>query len=252
MCKQAFHTHAEVKDQVPQFKDLINEVLIGTFHLILPSSFKKVQGTFSFVDNKTNEPKRGGGKDGDKKRKNEQGNSNLVKNTGQPDKFKATDGETWKRTFSKMLPQDQPAWNDKLKMCALWYIKGDCNTDCSRAISNIMRENIPNDKKEVFLIFMAIAGRNAKRTRSQLDSSDWGLAASDHQENHPNFLYPSFLAPRLWMDRKSLQPNQYKALFLFHPNDLTYSQLPMFQTLEKTSALLDINHKSRKHVRTQF
>ncbi len=220
--------------------------------MILPSSFKKVQGTFSFVDNKTNEPKRGGGKDGDKKRKNEQGNSNLVKNTGQPDKFKATDGETWKRTFSKMLPQDQPAWNDKLKMCALWYIKGDCNTDCSRAISNIMRENIPNDKKEVFLIFMAIAGRNAKRTRSQLDSSDWGLAASDHQENHPNFLYPSFLAPRLWMDRKSLQPNQYKALFLFHPNDLTYSQLPMFQTLEKTSALLDINHKSRKHVRTQF
>jgi hypothetical protein len=118
MCKQAFHIHAEVKYQVLQFEDLIDEVLNGTFHLILPSTFKKVQGTYSVGDDKNNEPKRGGGKDGDKKRQNEQGNGKLVKNTGQPNKFKVTDRETWKGTFSKMPPQDQPAWNDKVKMCA--------------------------------------------------------------------------------------------------------------------------------------
>jgi hypothetical protein len=40
-----------------------------------------------------NEAKKGGGKEGNKKRKNENGNSNLVKNHGQPDKFKMTEGE---------------------------------------------------------------------------------------------------------------------------------------------------------------
>jgi hypothetical protein len=61
-----------------------------------------------------------------------------------------------------------------------------------RAISQVTKENIPNNKKEVFLSFMAVAGRNTKRTRNWLDSLGWGLAVSDHQENHPNFLSPSF------------------------------------------------------------
>jgi hypothetical protein len=94
MCEQGFHTSAEVNDQVLQFKDLIDEVLNVTFHLILPSTVKKVQGTISIADNKNGKPKKGGGKDGDKKHKNIQSNGNLVKNTGQPDEFKVANRET--------------------------------------------------------------------------------------------------------------------------------------------------------------
>jgi hypothetical protein len=80
MCKQAYHTRAEVKDSVLQFDDLIDEVLDGTFHLILPSTFKKVQGTISVAESKSIEPKKEGGKGGDKKRKNKNSNGNIVKN----------------------------------------------------------------------------------------------------------------------------------------------------------------------------
>ncbi len=76
-----------------------------------------------------------------------------------------------------------------------------------------------------------VAGTNAKRTRSWLDSLGQGLAASDHQENHPNFLFPSFLAQRLRMDHKSLHLNQHRAPFPFHPNNLMSSQLLTLQTL---------------------
>ncbi len=56
MCKQAYHTRAEVKDSVLRFNNLIDKVLNGTFHLILPSTFKKVQGTISVAESKSNEP----------------------------------------------------------------------------------------------------------------------------------------------------------------------------------------------------
>jgi hypothetical protein len=56
MCKQAYHTCAKVKDSIVQFNDHIDKVLNGTFHLILPSTFKKVQGTISAAESKSNEP----------------------------------------------------------------------------------------------------------------------------------------------------------------------------------------------------
>jgi hypothetical protein len=74
MCKQAYHTRIEVKDSILQFDDLIDQVLNGTFHLILPSTFKKVQGTISVAESKSDEPKKEGGKGGDKKQKNKNSN----------------------------------------------------------------------------------------------------------------------------------------------------------------------------------
>jgi hypothetical protein len=151
--------------------------------------------------------------------------------------------------MEKYLFQDAP---HKVKMCTHWHIKGDCYYRCSRAISHVTQENIPNDKKESFLAFMAGCREECKKNRSWLDSSGRGLAASNHQEHHPNFLSPLLSAPRLQMIRKSLLPNQHRDPFSFHPNNIMSFQLPTFQTLGNTSALLDINQKSRKHVRTQF
>ncbi len=62
--------------------------------MILSLTFKKVQGTISSADNKNKEAKKGGGKEDNKKCKNENGNGNLVKNHGQPGKFKVAKGET--------------------------------------------------------------------------------------------------------------------------------------------------------------
>jgi hypothetical protein len=84
---------------------------------------------------------------------------------GQTNEFKVADRETWKGTFSKMLPQDSPAWNDIVKMCAHWHIKGDCYDYCSRAISHITKENNPNNKKKVYLTFMASCREECKKNK---------------------------------------------------------------------------------------
>ncbi len=117
-CVQAFHSCAEVNDRVLQFGNLIDNVLHGTFQPILSPAFKKVQGTSSTAENKNKEAKKGDGKDNNKKCKKENGNSNQVKNLGQPDEFKVAKGKIWKENFLTLLPQDQPAWNNKVKMCA--------------------------------------------------------------------------------------------------------------------------------------
>ena len=78
--------------------------------MILPPTFKKVQGTISLTEIKNNEAKRGieakkgGGKEGNKKCKNENSNSNQFKNHGQSDKFKMVEGETWMNTFQICSP----------------------------------------------------------------------------------------------------------------------------------------------------
>jgi hypothetical protein len=102
----------------------------------------------------------------------------MVKNNSQPDKFKLAAGELWKETFEKILPHDCPAWVDKIKMCARWHIKGDCYNNCSREISHITNNNIPNDKQAAFSITWKSAEK--RRARSPIGSSGWSLAASEH------------------------------------------------------------------------
>ncbi len=77
------------------------------------------------MENKTKEAKKGDGKDGNKKHKKENGNGNQIKNLGQPDEFKVAKGKIWKENFLTLLPQDQQVWNDNVKMCAHWHIKGN-------------------------------------------------------------------------------------------------------------------------------
>jgi hypothetical protein len=100
----------EVNDHILQFDNNIVKVLNGTFQMILPPTFKNNQGTILLTKNKNNEAKRGnkakkgGGKEGNKKHKNENGNGNLVKNTGQSEKYKMVEGETWKAPLQICSP----------------------------------------------------------------------------------------------------------------------------------------------------
>jgi hypothetical protein len=62
-----------------------------------------------------------------------------------------------------MLPEDRPAWTDKVKMCMRWHIKADGYDNCSRVISHVMKDNIPGDKKELFLTFMKKCREECKK-----------------------------------------------------------------------------------------
>jgi hypothetical protein len=72
MCELAQNSQSQVYNRVLQFKDLINGVLNGTFHMTLPKRFKKIQGTSTLpMDNKhpTGNKKKGEGKDDEGRKK---------------------------------------------------------------------------------------------------------------------------------------------------------------------------------------
>ncbi len=112
-CETAHNSHTQVNKRILQFEDLINTVLNGTFHMTLPPSFTKVSGSAATLKASTESKQadgknKGGIEDGKgwKKRKSEDGNGNIVKNTTQPFEFKLTAGELWKDNFATILPHD--------------------------------------------------------------------------------------------------------------------------------------------------
>jgi hypothetical protein len=112
-CKTAHNSHTQVNDKILQFKDLIDTVLNGTFHMNLPPSFAKVSGQAAALlapsENKqANGKNKGGNEDrkGQQKRTSDNVNGNLVKNITQPIEFKLTARESWEDNFATILPHD--------------------------------------------------------------------------------------------------------------------------------------------------
>jgi hypothetical protein len=130
--------------------------------MTLPPSFAKVSGSaaalLASTESKQADGKnKGEGKDGkgQKKQKSEDRNGNLIKNTTQPIKFKLTAGELWKDNFATILPHNQPAWTGKIWMCPRWHLKGDFYNNCSRAVSHVTNNNIPDNKLAEVLTFLS-------------------------------------------------------------------------------------------------
>jgi hypothetical protein len=143
----------------------------------LPPSFAKVSGLAAMLsastENKQADGKnKGGSKDrkGRKKQKSDDGNGNLVKNSTQLVEFKLTTGYSWKDNFATILPHNRPAWTGKTRMCARWHLKGDCYDICTRAVSHVTNNNIPNNKRAKFLTSSPSAARRYPR-RIHLDCS---------------------------------------------------------------------------------
>jgi hypothetical protein len=107
-----------VIDNVLDFKNFLEQVFNGSFHIVLPMSSKKIEVTpksdTSNVSKRTpggnisNNPDPNPSKRG--RRKSEDGNGILVSNSAQDEDFKVRAGETCKDTFSKQLPLDRPFW----------------------------------------------------------------------------------------------------------------------------------------------
>ena len=132
------------------------------FNLVLPSTFKKIEK--QSADDAAKAPAAAAAAEGNgNRKKRKENNSKPVPNPWQDKDFIPKDGESWKDTFSQQLPKDRPAWDDKIKMCARWHIKGDCYENCSRAASHVSKDKIPAEKKANFLTFMKACREAAKK-----------------------------------------------------------------------------------------
>ncbi len=166
-CKQASIARTQVNDNVLEFKDLLEQVLNSAFQMSLPASFNKIANSSKNAaaeetkhDTAGNEGKGNGGNK--KKHKSKNGNGNLVKNLTKDKDFALATSKSRKNTFSKQFPQDRPSWEEKVKMCARWHIKGNCYDNCTRVTSHVTKDKIPADKKSGFLAFMKKCRKAAK------------------------------------------------------------------------------------------
>ena len=65
-----------------------------------------------------------------------------VKNNQQCNEFKLAVGEK-RDDFRAKCPKSRLDWNNQVKMCTIWPIKGDCIDACQRAISHIPCYKVP-------------------------------------------------------------------------------------------------------------
>ncbi len=170
MCKAATMTRMSVNNNVLNFDDLLEQVLNGSFHMNLPTSFKKIKIKPKIKAANVSKPAAAAENNGDgkggrgKKQKGKNRSRNLVKNSAQDKDFKLQTGETWQETYSKQFPQDRPSWDGKVKMYTRWNIKGVCYDNCARFVSHVAKDKIPADKKEIFLTFMSKCRKAAKKS----------------------------------------------------------------------------------------
>jgi hypothetical protein len=162
MCERATVSRSQVDDRVLQFDNLMEDILNGQFNMTLPVTFRKVQGNQLGVG-KGNQLGVGKGdpvksgpeldKRGKKRGIDQELASSSVKNDQQCNEFKLKVGEKW-NDFRAKCSKSRPDWNNQIKMCARWHIKGDCFDTCQRAISHVPCSNVPPKQKKDFLFFM--------------------------------------------------------------------------------------------------
>ena len=159
MHKHAAVSQSQVDDRVFQFDSIMEDIFNGQFNMLLPPAFKKIKGTLS-KENQEDTAIGGCGKsrpeqDRHEKRKIDQElASSIVRNNAQCQEFIKKTGETWDKHFRSQCPKKHPDWNKDVKLCARWYIKGDCYDTCPRAISHVPCSKVPPMQKEDFLTLM--------------------------------------------------------------------------------------------------
>ena len=95
----------------------------------------------------------------------------------------------WEDFRAKCL-KSRPDWNNLVKMCARWHIKGSCFDTCQRAISHVPCSKVPPKEKKNFLTFMG-----EYRACITPDKNDW-LIRSGPSGARPPKKPPEIIIPK--------------------------------------------------------
>ena len=148
-------TRLQVNDGWLNFSSHIEDVILGTFNVRLPPTFKLKDDAehHDKASEKTSNDK-------DNKQKKQKVERNTlgkrVDNASQPEEFKMRAGETWQKDFKTKSLTGRPSWNreENQLMCARWYICGYCFDNCSNGKSHVEKDNIPADKFTAFTNYL--------------------------------------------------------------------------------------------------
>jgi hypothetical protein len=129
---------------VLRFEPLMDAVLGGTFHMILPDAFKIRSDSGGFGEPRKQKPD-----DRDQMQDKNKSRKVKVTNDAQLDAFKLKPSEDWQDFRGKHVP-DRPKWNAKCQMCPRWHINGYCFSDCINAESHVTGSEVPANKTKEF------------------------------------------------------------------------------------------------------
>jgi hypothetical protein len=140
-------------------KDLvIKQILISSLTIDLPPVF-----TTSAKDptqKKEGDITQAGQQEAGKRGKKQKGRGNnnaarkYIKNDHVIAQFRMKEGEDWRWDLSGKNTKDRPKWNNNCYMCARWFTKGNCFTDCNNKDSHVGRPDVPAKKKTEYLNFL--------------------------------------------------------------------------------------------------
>ena len=154
----------DVDQRVIDFNALNMDVIMFRFHADLPRSFHKKEGGGKENKKPSSSSSSTGSTNENGKRKGaekEKSKNKKLKNTDQVEEFKMAEGETWEKTFQGRVPDGRVKFNGTF-MCARFHTKGECwEKGCKFQKSHVPVANIPEDKKQAYIEYMAECRKKA-------------------------------------------------------------------------------------------
>ncbi len=109
----------------------------------------------------TSSTKSNNGKGKCKGAKKKESSNKKIKNDNQTTEFKMANGKTWEKTFQGKCPDSRVKFTGSY-MCPRFHTKGKCwSKGCKYKKSHVPAAKIPDDKKQVYIEYMAECSRKS-------------------------------------------------------------------------------------------
>jgi len=124
-CKLA-KNRDEVDNLIIDFRPLANQVIFGSFHMILPPTFSMKSPKATKTSGPEDTGKRRDADEDKHDKKRGKGNDDahsLVKTESPHGEICMLANETWVANFAGKQLDQHPKWNDKCKCCPRWFLQ---------------------------------------------------------------------------------------------------------------------------------
>ena len=136
----------EVDDSIIDFQPLVNQVIFGSFHMILPPTFSMKSPKVTTMSGPIDGGKRREADEDKRDKKKGEGNDEarfLMKNDFPHGEICMLTNETWAGNFAGKQLDQRPQWNEKCKCCPRWFLQKYCFSDCINNESHVPAEKVP-------------------------------------------------------------------------------------------------------------
>ena len=139
---------SEVNDAIVNFRELVNDVILGRFNVILPATVQ-MKGE-DLVEDGVHGEVASGLSNGKRKREDDNSSKKSITNTERVEGLELREGESWKDVFCGEASKERVRWNKSCFMCPRWFSRGFCFSDCHNKESHVSKSNLSEAKEKEY------------------------------------------------------------------------------------------------------